>query len=322
MFRLLSTTAVTFDLRPRTNMIRPAATRSVHFVFATAIIALAALLASFPAVGLAGFGTLSGGTLSFGGPGDGQNFSGNIVDNGLLIFSSSANCTLTGNISGSGGLTVASGTLTLSGSDTYTGDTNINAGCLEVDGSLVSPATVNGGILSGTGTLGGATVNSGGHLAPGDLNTGALVIAGDVDFEGGNLDIVATGSSITSLSIAGNLILNGDPTLNVSGSLAPGTYTIASYGGTLSGGDFTLNIPAGDTINYGTGSDSAITLSVTPEPSTLALLAAGVIGLAGWAWRRRATRTVKPTAVGQQDAPAILSFPSHASTASAARRAA
>ena len=141
--------------------------------------------------------------------------------------------------------------------------------------------------MGGTGNLTGVTVNSGGHLTPGNLNTGALVIVGDVDFQGGNLDIAGAGGSITSMSIIGNLNLNGDPTLDFTGYLAPGTYTIASYGGTLSGQFATLNIPAGDTINYGTGSDSSIALSVVPEPSTLALLVAGAIGLLAYVWRRR-----------------------------------
>jgi probable HAF family extracellular repeat protein len=61
----------------------------------------------------------------------------------------------------------------------------------------------------------------------------------------------------------------------------------------------------------------------TPEPSALALLAAGALGLLGYGLRRRrvARRTAKPAAFDQQDdAPAILSMPSRWSEA--ARRAA
>ncbi len=71
-----------------------------------------------------------------------------------------------------------------------------------------------------------------------------------------------------------------------------------------------------------------LVLSVTPEPSTLALLAAGAIGLVAYGWRRRraAGGTAKPAAFDQaepqDDAPAILFFPSHSSPASAAQRAA
>ncbi len=182
-----------------------------------------------------------------------------------------------------------SGTQVLSGSNTYTGPTTINTGELVIDGSLASPVTVNSdGTLGGTGHLSSVTVYSGGHIAPGDFNT-SLILAANMDFEGGDLDIVGAGNSITSLSIAGNLILNGDPTLNFSGSLAPGTYTIASYGGTLSGDlEFnTLNIPTGDTVSYGTGSDSSVSLTVVPEPSTLAMLGVGAMGLIAYGWRRR-----------------------------------
>ncbi len=216
-----------------------------------------------------------------------------------MTFANPAAQTYAGTISGAGSLTkVGSGTLALTGSNTYTGPTTVNQGELVVNGALTSPVTVNsGGILGGTGNLTGATVNAGGHLAPGNLNAGALTFSGDLDFEGGELDIAGAGDSITSLSIMGNLSFSADPTLNVTGNFAPGTYTIASYGGTLSGQFATLNLPAGDTINYGTGGDSSITLSVVPEPSTLVLLVAGAIGLLGCGSRRRragAEKAIRP----------------------------
>jgi hypothetical protein len=111
-------------------------------------------------------------------------------------------------------------------------------------------------------------------------------MSGSVNFQSGTLDVFGTGGSLTSMSIAGNLVLSGSPTLVLSGNLAPGTYTIASYGGTLNGTFSGLNLPAGDAINYGTGNNSAITLTAVPEPSTLALLVAGAIGLAGYGWRK------------------------------------
>ena len=57
-------------------------------------------------------------------------------------------------------------------------------------------------------------------------------------------------------------------------------------------------------------------ISVTPEPSTLVLLAAGAAGLLGYGLRRQsvAKRTAKPAAIDQvepqDDGPAILSLPS------------
>ena len=207
---------------------------------------------------------------------------------------------------------------------------NVSAGQLQIDGSLMGSgltvAVNNGGVLGGVGMVGSVTVYAGGHMAPGDNNIGTLIVSGDVDFESGELDIVGEGNSNTSLSVAGNLILSGNTTLDVTGSLSAGPYTIANYSGSLNGQFGTLDVPNGYTINYGTGSDSSITLSAVPEPSTLVLLAAGAFGVIGYGVRRRRAgkRTAKPTAFGRQEtASATLPFPSHAPRqAEAARRAA
>ena len=67
-----------------------------------------------------------------------------------------------------------------------------------------------------------------------------------------------------------------------------------------------------------------VTADVVPEPSTLTMLAAGAVALVGCGWRRRraARGTNKTAGFDQHDDPAILSFHSHASPASTARRAA
>lgn len=78
----------------------------------------------------------SGATLQLGDGGTTGSYSGNIVDNGALIFDRSDSLAYTGIISGSGALTQAgAATLTLSGTNTYIGDTNISSGTLQLTGA-------------------------------------------------------------------------------------------------------------------------------------------------------------------------------------------
>jgi outer membrane autotransporter protein len=85
---------------------------------------------------------------------------------------------------GAGGSLVKVGNrmLILSGADTYTGPTNVNAGILNVNGSLVSTVFVNsGGTLKGNGFIGGLVVGPGATVAPGN-SIGTLTVNGNVNF--------------------------------------------------------------------------------------------------------------------------------------------
>ncbi|MGZ8141150.1 autotransporter BapA [Bordetella bronchiseptica] len=85
---------------------------------------------------------------------------------------------------------LGAGTLTLSGnSAAFTGNTDIQAGTLQVDGVLGGPVDVLAGArLTGTGRV-GATANKG-TIAPGPRSGfGTLTIAGDYAAQGGNLEI-------------------------------------------------------------------------------------------------------------------------------------
>ena len=216
----------------------------------------------------------------------------------LSVGNNNAGTTYSGTLQGAGSLNkVGSGTLAFSGSNTYSGPTTISQGKLTVDGWLTnSPASVIGGTLGGTGYLGSVTVNPGGTLAPGDplgvLNlSGNLVLAAGaaMDFD---LDGVSTDDEVSmplgSLTFSGQQFSNFGFTW--SAGFGPGTYmlvnaeSISGLGSNLSGS--IDGLPA--TLSV---SNNDLLLSVVPEPSTAALLGVGLLGLVGWAWRRRLRKT-------------------------------
>ncbi|MCX6051066.1 MAG: autotransporter domain-containing protein [Campylobacterales bacterium] len=133
-------------------------------------------------------------------------------------------------MSGTGALNKSgAGILTLSGTNTYSGATTINAGTLAVTGDTSSSSfTVNSGAtLSGNGTVGSTTVANGGSLAP---------------------------TAISTLSVAGNLIMDAGSTLKVN-AYADGTNPKVSATGTATINGGNVNVIAN---NAGTWNNSTV----------------------------------------------------------------
>ncbi|MBP1664356.1 MAG: autotransporter-associated beta strand repeat protein [Bacteroidetes bacterium] len=142
------------------------------------------------------------------------------------------------------------GKFTLNGNHTYTGKTIISEGNLCLNGSSNSLVDVRAkGTLSGNAVLNaGIVLNSGlnvegGRLSPGNgleagklgkiVINGALTLPGKSNIE---IDILPEDPyKNDSLVINGNFTANGINTIIVNGILTPGTYTLVTWTGTLTG---------------------------------------------------------------------------------------
>jgi fibronectin-binding autotransporter adhesin len=189
----------------------------------------------------------------------------------------------------SGGITkVGAGTLTLGGVNTYTGLTDVQVGTLALTGSLAGGANVaSGATLKGTGSIAGAVVAAG-SVQPG-MSIGTLTVSGNATISG-SLDVEYNSSTdqIDMLAVSGQLDLSGG-TISFSDIAATSVpldqpaYVFATYGTLVGSTPTVTGLPAGYTVNYAYNGNS---IALVPEPSTLALLALGLIGMAAYLRRR------------------------------------
>lgn len=172
----------------------------------------------------------------------------------LSLGGSNVSSTFAGILSGDGGLSkLGSGSLILSGISDLTGNTNVNAGTLQVNGSLASANVLvnSGGTLGGSGTLTGAvTVADGGHLAgvtSSTLSVDSLVFNGNSNFDVG-LGVPVSGGGNALVNVSGNLSLDG--TLNVSdiGGFGSGVYRLVNFTGSLTDNGMLIGSVPGSVI--------------------------------------------------------------------------
>jgi len=220
--------------------------------------------------------TISAGTLQVGGSGQlgGGTYNGTIANAGTFAYSSSANQTLGGVISGAGALSQnGSGTLTLTNANTYTGSTAVNAGRLVLSGRststnfsvaansvlelnvsdsavLIDPATTR---FSGSGTLqktgaGGVVWSS--SAATFALSAGSLIDVQGGTFTGGSSANENWTANQSALNVASGALFSGVEAnvrvdaLSGSGTISSGftgagytnfTFGVANGSGTFSG---------------------------------------------------------------------------------------
>jgi autotransporter-associated beta strand protein len=253
--------------------------------------------------------TITAGTLQIGDGGTTGSLvsSSTISNSGALAFNRSATLTqgtdFSNTITGTGALLQnGSGTLVLSANNTYSGATTVNAGTIQLTGSISSSATTvnSGGTLMGNGTAGAVTIASGGIISPGN-SPGTITVGNSIWEGGGNYnwqlydasgiagtgwDFISSAGSLTLNATSGNKFninlwslssispdTNGNA-LNFSSS-ASGSWDIASFAGGISGFNadiFQFNTAATSGTGGFTASGQIGTFSMTSGNNTLTLV--------------------------------------------------
>ncbi len=179
-----------------------------------------------------------------------------------LTTGNATNTVYAGTIGGTGNIIKAgTGRFTLGGASTYTGNTTISAGTIEVTNAsgsatgtgIVSTAATT--TLTGNGIIAGTVSASAGTVAPGStlgkLTTGNLtlgttsVLAIELIAPDGG---AANSGGDDELLVQGNLTLAGTLAVTSPGALVAGTYHLASFTGTLTGTFGTMTAPGGAVI--------------------------------------------------------------------------
>ena len=280
--------------------------------------------ASFEAAGP--FTNNAGGSALIGGQNATLNFDSGLTNQGAVAFSNGVN-NVSGAVANSPG-----GNITITGgaSVTFWNDVAQN-GTLVVStvGGIQSSAVFLGAFSGSGGFTGGGDVFFEGDLRPSDPVE--EVFGGNVYFGNSTNTVMQlagpiAGSQYDQIKVTGQLVLAGDLNVVLLDGFEPQPgQSFQLFDGELSGSLDYLNLPVlpnGEQWNTSSVNTNG-TITVTPEPSSFALLAAGTAGLLGYcAWRRRAARTAKPAAFDQAETHegTILSLPFAGQ--SSARRAA
>ncbi len=239
------------------------------------------------------------------------------VTNGanLLTVTGTGNTSISGIIgSGTGGLTkTGAGTLTLSGANTYTGNTIVSGGTLQIDGSrnVVGGGTTSllqagfnattGSVIIGSGagivTFGGNVYGNAAEI--GVANATAGTTNGSLTINGGTINIAGTSGSAAGLLIGGTyntnitagtgtVTVNGG-TLNVGGRVHLGFNHVSSVGTlTIAGGTVNLGTNGG-TLGY-TGSEPGVILLGTGTSNVN--LNGGTLSMFGFSSAAAANKTL------------------------------
>lgn len=207
--------------------------------------------------------TIASGTLQLGNGGTGGSITGNVVNNGHLVFNRSDVTSFSGVISGTGVLQkTGSGQLTLTGANTHLGGTVVSQGSLVLSNANALPTTseivLQGGTLR---TLAGIPAYNAGPLrvsGPATINlvdaVHTLTFAGFDPTSPGQLSIMGWEGVEGGSGTKGQLLFN-----NI------GTQPNTDYAGLLSTVHF-VNYPIGATFLGSGPTFELVPLAAIPEP--------------------------------------------------------
>ncbi len=175
-----------------------------------------------------------------------------------IIAVNASSATIASTVTGNAGLSKnGTGVLILTGNNSYTGDTKINAGTLEIAGGIA---------VSGTSLI--------------DIQSGKAVLK--------TVNVNKTSLNINTAALATFEVVNGVHTV---GAIMGSGITQVDNGANLSVASIlqnTLNVGSGATVTIRpiAGGPLGDTIAPVPEPSNCALLSIGAISLLAYAWRR------------------------------------
>jgi hypothetical protein len=191
--------------------------------------------------------------------------------------------TVSGNVSGSGGLAISS-FVTMSGSSSFSGSTSIaNFSTLSLNGASLasSPVLITAGTLNGSGSIGSLTTTPSpfANVAPGGILTTGPVQLGSQTQYFVSLTGPSAGSGYGQLAVTGGVTLAANVNLGVNLAYTPTvgqTYTLidndgvdaiaGTFNGLPEGSTLTSNASQ-FTISYvgGTGNDVVLTCTVAAK---------------------------------------------------------
>jgi hypothetical protein len=120
----------------------------------------------------------------------------------------------------------------------------------------------SGATLSGSGILGGAVmINSGGIFAPGNP-VGTLTVSNNFTAGSGAILNYTLGTNSDETIVSGNLNLSGTLNITSGAGFTSGTFTLFTYGGSLTLGNLIINLPASTSGTISTNTPGQVNLIV------------------------------------------------------------